>query len=119
VDFWATWCGPCRAELPHVKDAYSKLHGKGFEIVGISLDGDKDKLLAFTKDKEMTWPQFFDGKGWENAISSSFGINSIPAMWLVDQKGILVTTDGRDDLAGQVEKLLSTDKTSPKSASSN
>jgi thiol-disulfide isomerase/thioredoxin len=108
IDFWATWCPPCRGEVPNVVAAYQKFHGQGFEIVGISLDQDKDALMAFTKQNGMVWPQYFDGKGWDNSISSGFGIQSIPAMWLVDQKGVLVTTDGRDDLAGQVGKLLGT-----------
>ena len=106
VDFWATWCGPCVGEVPHVVEAYKKLHDKGFEIVGISLDQNKEKLLAFTKEKGMTWPQYFDGKGWQNEISSKFGINSIPAMWLIDKKGMLATTQARGDLAGEVGKLL-------------
>jgi thiol-disulfide isomerase/thioredoxin len=106
IDFWATWCPPCREEVPDVVAAYQKYHDKGFEIVGISLDQDKDKLLAYTKEKGMLWPQYFDGLGWDNNVSKSFGINSIPAMWLVDKKGMLVTTDGREDLAGQVDKLL-------------
>ena len=71
VDFWATWCGPCMAEMPAVLAAYKKYHDKGFEIVGISLDQDKDSLLQVTKDKGMVWPQYFDGKGWGNEISSS------------------------------------------------
>jgi thiol-disulfide isomerase/thioredoxin len=106
VDFWATWCGPCVGEIPHVKAAYEKLHSKGFEIVGISLDQDKARLEAFTKDKGMTWPQYFDGKGWQNTISTKFGINSIPQMWLVDKKGNLVDKNGRTDLEKKVEKLL-------------
>jgi thiol-disulfide isomerase/thioredoxin len=119
IDFWATWCLPCQAEVPNVVAAYKKYHDQGFEIVGISLDQDKTALLAFTKKSGMVWPQYFDGTGWNNKISKGFGIQGIPAMWLVDQKGMLVTTNGRDDLAGQVGKLLSTDKTSPKSVSSN
>jgi len=106
IDFWATWCPPCREEVPNVVAAYKKYHDQGLEIVGVSLDQDKDKLLAFTKDNGMVWPQYFDGQGWSNSVSKSFGINSIPAMWLLDKKGMLTTTNGREDLAGQVEKLL-------------
>jgi len=106
VDFWATWCGPCKAEVPNVVDTYKKFHDKGFEVVGISLDQSKDSLTKYIAENGMTWPQYFDGKGWENSISSGFGINSIPAMWLINKKGYVVTTNGRSDLAGQVEKLL-------------
>jgi thiol-disulfide isomerase/thioredoxin len=108
IDFWATWCPPCRGEVPNVVAAYNKYHDQGFEIIGISLDQDKDTLLNFTKQNGMVWPQFFDGQGWHNEISSKFGIDSIPAMWLVGKDGKVVTTDGREDLAGQVEKLLKT-----------
>lgn len=106
VDFWATWCGPCVAEIPNVVAAYEKLHEKGFEIVGISLDQDKAKLQAFTKAKKMTWAQYFDGKGWENKISTQFGIHAIPAMWLIDKEGKLASTNVRGRLEAEVEKLL-------------
>ena len=106
VDFWATWCPPCREEVPNVVAAYQKYHDKGFEVLGISLDQDKDALLAFTKGHGMVWPQYFDGKGWDNDISKGFGIQEIPTMWLVGKDGKLITTNGREDLAGQVEKAL-------------
>jgi len=106
VDFWATWCPPCRGEVPDVVAAYNKYHDRGFEIVGVSLDQDKDALLAFTQENGMVWPQYFDGKGWSNDVSSSFGINSIPAMWLVGKDGVLITKNAQEDLAGQVEKAL-------------
>ena len=105
VDFWATWCPPCRAEVPNVVATYQKYHDKGFEVVGISLDGNKDSLLAFTQANGMVWPQYFDGKLWENKISTAYNITSIPTMWLLDKKGMYVSEAG-DDIAGQVEKLL-------------
>ena len=107
VDFWASWCGPCIAEMPNVVATYKKLHEKGFEIVGISLDQDKEKMEAATKKHGMTWTQYFDGKGWQNTISSGFGIQSIPAAWLLDKKGMLRETGLRGEaLAAGVEKLL-------------
>lgn len=108
VDFWATWCGPCIQEIPNVVATYEKLHGKGFEIVGISFDkeGDEEKLAALTKEKKMPWPQYFDGKGWKNKFGQQYGIDSIPRMWLVNKKGMVVDTEAREDLAAKVEKLL-------------
>ena len=106
VDFWATWCAPCVAELPNVKAAYEELHGKGFEIVGISFDQEKEKLEKFVAKEKMAWPQYFDGKGWKNAFGQEYGINSIPAMWLVDKKGNLRDMNARGGLAQKVEKLL-------------
>ncbi len=106
IDFWATWCGPCVGEIPNVKAAYAKLHGQGFEILGISFDQDKDALTKFLKEKEMTWPQYFDGEGWKNRFGQEFGIDGIPTMWLVDKKGVLRDQEARDGLAEKVEKLL-------------
>jgi len=106
IDFWATWCGPCIAELPNVKKTYSKHHPKGFEIVGISLDKDKSALEEFVHENEMTWPQYFDGKGWGNKIARDFNISAIPSMFLVDKKGVLRDLSVREDLDEKVAKLL-------------
>jgi thiol-disulfide isomerase/thioredoxin len=106
LDFWATWCPPCRAKVPEVVAAYRKYHGQGLEIVGISLDQDKRALLDFTRQNGMPWPQYFDGQLWKNAISTRFGINLIPNMWLFDRKGMLVTTFARENLDERVAKLL-------------
>lgn len=90
VDFWATWCRPCVEELPNVIKAYEKHHAQGFEIIGISLDQDKKKLETFVKQKQMPWPQFFDGKGWQNKLAQQYGVNSIPATYLLDREGNII-----------------------------
>lgn len=106
VDFWATWCHPCMGEVPNVVAAYKKYHGHGFEVIGISLDQSKEKMLEVTAAQEMTWPQYFDGKGWSNEISTSFHIQSIPTMWLVNKQGIVEYPNARADLDGSIAKLL-------------
>ncbi len=106
VDFWATWCPPCVREVPNVKATYDKLHSKGFEIVGISLDDSKTKLNDFVKSHDMEWPQYFDGLHWQNKFVQQYKIAAVPAMWLVDKKGILRDINGVAGLDSKVTKLL-------------
>jgi thiol-disulfide isomerase/thioredoxin len=86
LDFWATWCGPCIAELPNVKKAYADWHDKGFEVLGISFDSENmtDKLAAFTKENEMPWPQIYEGKGWNTTLGEQYDVSGIPFVLLVD-----------------------------------
>jgi len=107
LDFWATWCPPCRAELPSVIKTYEKHHPNGFEIIGISLDKEESKLTSFTKDKGMTWQQFYDGKGWGNKLAVKYGVQSIPATYLLDSEGKILAQDLRgEDLEQAVAKAL-------------
>lgn len=107
VDFWATWCGPCIAELPNVLAAYEKHHARGFEIIGISLDKDRERLEQFLKDRKMTWPQYFDGLGWQCKLAGKYGVNAIPATYLLDKEGKIIAKDLRGDALEQaVAKAL-------------
>jgi thiol-disulfide isomerase/thioredoxin len=107
IDFWATWCGPCRGELPNVIATYQKYHADGFEIIGVSLDEDKAKLTAYTESMKMNWPQFFDGKGWSNELAAKYGIESIPATFLLDGQGKIIGKDLRgEELKAAVAKAL-------------
>jgi len=125
VDFWATWCGPCKAEIPNIKKVYADYHAKGFEIIGISLENASIKpddtaeqiaakherakkiLNDYTAKTELPWPQYYDGKHWKNDISTRFGIAGIPAMFLIDQDGKIVSTEARGlKLEAEVKRLL-------------
>ncbi len=106
IDFWATWCGPCVAEVPNVVAAYEKYHDKGFVIMGISLDSDKEALLKFTKEHKMTWAQHFDAERVLMQIPAVSGVGTIPCMWLVDKEGNLVSFHGREKLQKKIEAPL-------------
>lgn len=89
LDFWAVWCKPCIAEMPNVKGVYEKHKDANFQIIGISLDQSREKLIGYLEKEGITWPQFFDGNGWENWVAQMYGINSIPRMYLIDGDGII------------------------------
>ncbi len=87
LDFWASWCAPCRQEMPNVKKVYEDYNGKGFEIIGISLDESREKFNGYVNTYELPWVQIFDGKGWLSRIGQLYAINAIPATFLLDQQG--------------------------------
>ena len=103
LDFWAVWCGPCIAEMPTVKRVYDSYKDEGFDIIGISLDTDEQRLRDYLKENEISWRQVFSGKGWESPVSRQYGIRAIPAPWLIDKDGTLITHQARGE---KLERLV-------------
>jgi len=93
IDFWVTSCDLCVEKMPKLREAYQKYHGNAFEIIGISLDLEREKLAAFIKEKDLSWPQYFDGKGWQNKLAVKYGVNSIPATYLLNKDGRIIAKD--------------------------
>jgi thiol-disulfide isomerase/thioredoxin len=106
VDFWASGSGPCRAFLPEVQSLYKKHRAKGFQIVGISFDENRPALEKLIADQNITWPQYFDGRGAQNKVGRELDVTGIPSMWLIDRKGNLRDLNARENLSARVEKLL-------------
>jgi len=92
VDFWATWCRPCVAELPTIKSVYDKHHADGFEIFAVSLDSDRARLDAAIAQRQMNWWHFYDGQKWKNRLAVEFDVHSVPLNLLVDRKGVVRAT---------------------------
>ena len=107
VDFWASWCGPCKAEMPNVTAAYRKYHRKGFEIVGLSFDQDKDAWVKAIKDWDMPWIHLSDLKYWESVAAGVYSVNGIPDNLLIDPQGTIVARGLRGgDLEAKLAEIF-------------
>lgn len=107
LGFWASWCGPCRAENPNVLKAYSRFKDKGFDVVSISLDEKREKWLAAIQADNLAWAQVSDLRGWKNAVAEKYGIKAIPQNLLIDPNGNIVAKNLRGDaLERKLEELL-------------
>ncbi len=107
IDFWASWCGPCRRENPNVVKLYQDYHAKGFDIVGVSLDTDETGWKKAIQTDNLTWHHMSDLKGWKSKAASLYGVNGIPHTVLLDRDGIIIAKDLRgDELRALVAKLL-------------
>jgi peroxiredoxin len=105
INFWATWCGPCVGEMPRIRDLYNRYHTQGLEVIGISLDRDRDALLHFIQGHDIPWPQYFQKEG-DNTIARQFGIDGIPVVFIINKEGMLVDESGREKMELEIPKLL-------------
>ena len=96
VEFWASWCGPCRGDIPHLKDAYSAYHAKGFDIVSVSIDANKEQWKKALEQEQMAWLQVCDkGEGFDGFIVKKYGISGVPSSFLIDPQGKIILTNAR------------------------
>jgi thiol-disulfide isomerase/thioredoxin len=106
LDFWATWCGPCREALPHVRQIAKKFDGQPLVVLSVSLDNDESKWKEFVAKNEMTWLQYFDG-GFDGPIAKSFGVRAIPNTFTIDADGVLQDEHiGDASIEGKLKKLV-------------
>jgi thiol-disulfide isomerase/thioredoxin len=111
IDFWATWCGPCVAEMPGLKELHARYQSKGVEFIGVSLDypvekGGLDRLKEFVARNEIPWPQYYQGGGDEGGFARACGVSVIPTVFVVDRDGNLVSVDAQGKLGELIPKLL-------------
>ena len=102
LDFWAVWCGPCLGEIPRIKAVYEKYHDKGFEVIGVSLDEDAAVLREFVTEQEVPWRQILDGDGFGGAFAKRYGIRSIPAPFLINREGKVISVKARGSLLDEL-----------------
>ena len=108
IDFWASWCGPCRLENPNVVKTYNEFKDKGFEILGVSLDDNKDNWLKAISKDGLTWLQVSDLKGWRNAVAGMYNIKAVPANVLLDPSGVIIARDLKGEmLKKKLEEVMS------------
>ena len=107
IDFWASWCPPCRRDMPNLVAAYKKYKNKGFEIVGISLDSKADAWAKGVKDLNITWTQLSDLQGWKNSGAQLYGVNSIPHTVLVDKDGTIIAKNLHgEEIDAKLQEIL-------------
>lgn len=107
IDFWASWCPPCRRDMPNIVATYKKYKSKGFDIIGVSLDHKADAWAKGVKDLDITWPQLSDLQGWKNAGAKLYGVNSIPHTILVDKDGTIIAKGLHGvEIAAKLEEIL-------------
>ena len=105
IDFWATWCAPCIAELPRLEAAYKTYHDSGFEILSVSLDETKSAVTDFVKARKIPWPQIHNASAMAD-VAEAFGVITIPAVYLIDPKGTIVRLDLRGKLLDETLSRL-------------
>ncbi len=107
IDFWASWCGPCRVENPNVVKLYNEFHGKGLNIIGVSLDRDETKWKDAIAKDQLTWPHVSNLLFWDDPIAVLYGVKSIPATFILDEKGKIIARDLRgEELRAKIASIL-------------